>query len=126
HAAIRKVNEEAFRESVEADLVDRIRASARFVPELSLVAEVDEQVIGHVMLSYVDIEPGGHAVLQVGPLAVIPSYQRRGVGSALMTEAIRIADARDEPLLLLEGDPRYYERFGFARADAWGIEPPPS
>jgi len=125
YAAIRRVNEEAFSESVEAELVELIRASDRFVPELSLVAESEGQALGHVMLSYVDIEPGGHRVLQVGPLAVIPSHQRRGIGIALMQEAIRVADARGEPLLLLEGNPAYYEPFGFTRADAVGIEPPP-
>ena len=64
-------------------------------------------------------------MLQVGPLAVLPSHQRRGIGSALMGETIRIADVRGEPLLLIEGNPKYYERFGFTRADAVGIEPPP-
>mgnify|MGYP003296887214 CR=1 FL=1 len=62
--------------------------------------------------------------LQVGPLAVLPAHQRRGIGTALMKETIRTADARAEPLLLIEGNPKYYERFGFSRADAVGIEPP--
>ena len=124
HAAIRRVNEEAFGGTEEADLVEAIRASDRFVPDLSLVAESRGQTLGHVMLSYVDVEPGGHRVLQVGPVAVVPSHQRQGIGSALMEEAIRLADARGEPLLLLEGNPRYYERFGFSRADESGIEPP--
>jgi putative acetyltransferase len=125
YEAIRAVNEQAFGDTTTADLVEMIRASDRFVPELSLVAVSQGQALGHVMLSYVDIEPDGHRVLQVGPLAVIPSHQRHGIGSALMHEAIRLADARGEPLLLIEGNPRYYERFGFSRADAVGIEPPP-
>jgi putative acetyltransferase len=58
-------------------------------------------------------------------VAVLPSHQGRGIGSALMEETIRIADARGEPLLLIEGNPKYYERFGFTRTDAAGIEPPP-
>jgi putative acetyltransferase len=123
-AEIWKVNEEAFRRAVEADLVDVIRASDRFVPELSLVATVEEDIVGHVLLSYVEIEPGAHPVLQLGPLAVLPSHQRRGVGSALMNEAVRVTDARGEPLILLEGNPRYYERFGFRRSDESGIEAP--
>jgi putative acetyltransferase len=123
-AAIRKVNEEAFGRSVEADLVDTIRASDRFVPELSLVATLEEDVVGYVLLSYVSIEPGAHPVLQLGPLAVLPSHQRRGVGSALMNEAVRLTDARGEPLILIEGNPRYYERFGFRRSDESGIEAP--
>jgi putative acetyltransferase len=125
HTAIRTVNELAFGDTETADLVDLIRASDRFVPDLSLVATSEGQTLGHVMLSYVDIEPGSQRVLQVGPVAVVPSHQRRGIGSALMEEAIRLADERGEPLLLLEGNPAYYERFGFRRADEAGIEQPP-
>lgn len=124
HDAIRKVNDEAFGDPLEAKLVDAIRESDRFLPELSLVAVSEGQTRGHVISSYVDVEPGARRVLQVGPVAVLPPHQRRGIGSALMEETIRIADARGEPLLLIEGNPKYYERFGFIRADAVGIEPP--
>jgi putative acetyltransferase len=125
HDGIRNVNDEAFGEPIDAKLVDAIRASDRYVPELSLVAVSEGLTLGHVISSYVDVEPGARRVLQVGPLAVLPSHQRRGIGTALMKETIRIADARAEPLLLIEGNPKYYERFGFSRADAAGIEPPP-
>ena len=125
YAAIRLVVDAAFGDTITGDLVEMIRASDRYVPELSLVAVSEGLSLGHVMSSYVDLVPGNRRVLQVGPLAVVPSHQRCGVGSALMEETIRLADARVEPLLLIEGDPRYYERFGFRRADAAGIEPPP-
>jgi putative acetyltransferase len=125
HDAIRRINDEAFGETTESELVDAIRASDRFVPQLSLVAVSEGQSLGHVISSYVDLVPGTRRVLQVGPLAVVPSHQRRGIGSALMEETIRLADARGEPLLLIEGNPKYYVRFGFTRADASGIEPPP-
>jgi putative acetyltransferase len=125
HEAIRTVNDEAFGDPIDAKLVDAIRASDRFLPDLSLVAVSEGQTLGHVISSYVDVEPGARRVLQVGPLAVLPSHQRRGIGTALMEETIRIADVRAEPLLLIEGNPKYYERFGFSRADAVGIEPPP-
>ena len=124
HDAISEINDEAFGSPVEAKLVDAIRASDRFLPELSIVAVSEGQTCGHVISSYVDVEPGARRVLQVGPLAILPSHQRRGIGSALMEETIRVADARGEPLLLIEGNPKYYERFGFTRADAVGIEPP--
>jgi len=125
HDAIRKIVDDAFGDTITGDLVAAIRASDRFVPELSLIAGSQGQALGHVMSSYVDVEPGSRRVLQVGPLAVTPSHQRRGIGSALMEETIRIAEERGEPLLLIEGNPKYYERFGFTRADSVGIEPPP-
>jgi putative acetyltransferase len=129
YAAIRSVVDEAFGDTITGDLVEMIRASDRYVPELSLVAVSQGQSLGHVMSSYVDVVvvPGKDRVrfLQVGPLVVAPPQQLRGVGSALMEETIRLADERGEPLLLIEGNPKYYERFGFRRADEVGIEPPP-
>ena len=122
---IRSIVDEAFGETQTSRIVDGIRASDRFVPGLSLVAESDGQSVGHVISSYVDLVPGTRRVLQVGPLAVVPSHQRQGIGTALMEETVRIADERGEPLLLLEGNPKYYGRFGFTRADEHGIEMPP-
>jgi putative acetyltransferase len=122
---IRRINDEAFGSTIEAKLVAAMRASDRFVPELSLVAVSEGQTVGHVISSYVDLVPGTRRVLQVGPLAVLPSHQRRGVGTSLMHETIRVAEERGEPLLLIEGSPKYYGRFGFTRADEVGIEPPP-
>jgi predicted N-acetyltransferase YhbS len=125
HAAIKRIVDEAFGGTIEGEIVDAIRASDRFVPELSLVAVSDREPVGHVISSYADVVPDTRRVLLVGPLAVLPPYQRRGIGSALMQETIRLADERGEPLLLIEGNPKYYGRFGFTRADDAGIEPPP-
>src|SRR5919198_1669230 len=104
---IRRINDEAFRDPSDAQLIDMIRASDRFVPELSLVAVSGGQILGHVISSYVDLVPGTRRVLQVGPLAVLPSHQRHGIGAALMEETLRTADERGEPLLLIEGNPKY-------------------
>jgi putative acetyltransferase len=125
HKTIRRIVDEAFGDTITSKIVDAIRATDRFVPELSLVAVSEGQSVGHVISSYVDLVPGTRRVLQVGPLAVVPSHQRRGVGTALMEETIRIADERGEPLLLIEGNPAYYGRFGFTRTDERGIEQPP-
>jgi putative acetyltransferase len=125
HDIIRQIVDEAFGDTITSKIVDGIRESDRFVPGLSLLAVSEGQSLGHVISSYVDVVPGTSRVLQVGPLAVVPAYQRQGIGTALMQETIRIADELGEPLLLIEGSPKYYGRFGFTRADAMGIEPPP-
>ncbi len=105
HDTIRRIVDEAFGDTITSAIVDGIRASDRFVPELSLVAVYEGQSLGHVISSYVDVVPGSRRVLQVGPLAVVPSHQRRGIGTALMWQT--------------------YGRFGFTRADEHGIEMPP-
>ena len=121
-AAIRELTHAAFGRELEALIPERVRATDRFVPELSLVAEEDGEVVGHVLLSEFDL--GATRVLQLGPLSVAPERQRRGIGSALVHEALARADARGEPLVLLEGDPAYYGRFGFRPAAELGIEAP--
>jgi len=126
HDSIRRIVDDAFGDTVTSAIVDAIRATDRFVPDLSLVAVFEGQSLGHVISSYADLlVPDTRRVLQVGPLAVVPSHQRRGIGTALMQETIRLADERGEPLLLIEGNPAYYGRFGFTRTDEHGIEMPP-
>jgi putative acetyltransferase len=120
---ILRVTEEAFGSRVEAELVRLIHDSPGFVPELSLVAEKDGCVVGHVMLSYVHLEDDGarHRVLSLAPLSVARAQQRHGVGTALVREAVRRADERSEPLVILEGSPAYYGRLGFTDARDAGI-----
>lgn len=120
--AVREVQETAFGEVREAELVDAVRASDRYVPELSLVAEEDGEVVGHVMLSYVDL--GDARVLCLAPVGVRPERQGRGIGGALVREALQLADERGEPLVVLIGNPAYYGRFGFRPAEELGLEHP--
>jgi len=94
-------------------------------PDLSFVAEEEGRIVGHVMNTWSWIEGSGIRVLQLSPLGVLPAYQGRGHGFALVRASLDAVRARGEPLLLLEGDPRYYGRFGFVRADELGLLPPP-
>jgi putative acetyltransferase len=124
HAAIAGVVAAAFGSQAEARLVDAIRVSANFVPELSLVAEIDGTVVGHVMISFVTLRSaeGDRPILSLSPLAVAPDHQRRGTGRALVDEACARADARGEPLVVLEGSPDYYGRLGFEHCEPLGVE----
>jgi len=123
-AAIASVVEAAFTSSVEARLVEAIRASAEYIPELALVAEIDGRVVGHVMVSGAVIELKGERIpiVMLSPLAVVPEFQKRGIGSALVRDVTAEADRRGHPFVILEGSPVYYGRFGFEHALPHGIE----
>lgn len=124
HESIRQVVALAFGSDVEAILVDRIRASPEYVPEMALVAEIDGDVVGHVMISHAAIrsDNGERRISMLSPLAVTPDRQRSGVGSALVRTATAIADERGESVVILEGSPDYYGRLGFEHALLWGID----
>ena len=121
---IHDVTEAAFaaRPGGEAGLVGALRADPGWIPALSLVAEVDGAVVGHVVCTRGSV--GDAPALGLGPLSVLPSHQRSGVGKALMHTVLGAADALDEPLVVLLGDPDYYSRFGFVPASTCGITPP--
>jgi putative acetyltransferase len=107
-----------------ADMVAGIRTSPLYRPGLAFVARAGTRVVGFVMLSGTDVTDDvgtRREVLTLTPLAVLPECQRRGIGSALVRAALREADRRCEPLVVLEGSPRYYGRLGFRFAPAHGI-----
>lgn len=108
-----------------AALVHDIRRSDNYVPDLALVAEKDGDIMGHILLSYVTLRGKEEtAVLLLSPLGVRPDHQRLGIGTALVRAALKVAEARKEPLVVVEGVPSYYPRLGFERARPRGIEPP--
>ena len=125
--AVQKTVQLAFGRLNEAELVERLRESDYYVPELALVAEREGDIVGHVMLTYVELrgEDCSLAVLGLAPLAVRPDAQHQGVGAALVEAGLAGAEARHEPLVVVLGHPRYYTRFGFEPARPHGIEPPP-
>ena len=116
-AAIAEVTSAAFDGSPKA-----LRIVAEVKPSISLVAEVDGVVVGHTMLS--PMRMGELRPLQLSPLSVAPAHQGQGIGSALVREALRLADEAREPAVLLLGHPSYYPRFGFEPATPLGILAP--
>ncbi|WP_232274621.1 GNAT family N-acetyltransferase [Paenibacillus sp. 481] len=126
--AIRTVNNLAFKGEGEAKLVEAIRASAFFVPELSLVAVTNEgaEVIGHVMFSTISIETSSGTVPTLGlaPMAVSPDYQQQGIGSALIRAGLKKCEELGYEHVVVLGHPDYYPKFGFVPAHTKGIACP--
>lgn len=122
-AAIGAVVAAAFDSVAHSDLVERIRASPGYEPDLALVAVAGGVVVGHVMISRAILrnDAGDRRICMLSPLAVAPAHQRHGIGGALVTAVLAAADARGEPLVVLEGSPVYYGRFGFEPATTHGI-----
>ncbi|RKS72126.1 putative acetyltransferase [Actinomadura pelletieri DSM 43383] len=126
--AVRDVHLRAFGDhgQVVADLVDTLRDTITPGNGLSLVAEHDEQVVGHVMFtrSLLDAPQRLVEVQVLSPLAVRPEYGGRGIGSALVRHGLEILTERAVPLVFLEGDPTYYSRFGFTPGGDKGFRKP--
>jgi putative acetyltransferase len=116
YPAVRQVNELAFGRLDEAVLVDKLRAVAD--PQISLVAVMDERVVGHIFFSPVSIESGDSSslVLGLGPLAVLPEYQKQGLGSQLVREGLTACQRIGCSVVVVLGHPEYYPRFGFVPA----------
>lgn len=107
---------------VEVGLVHRLRDSAAWIPGQSLVADLDDGLVGHCLCTRGRLS--GQPVLALGPIGVMRSHQGKGVGTSLMNSAIDIATDMGESLIGLVGDPRYYGRFGFVAGSSLGIGPP--
>ncbi len=121
YTAVRQVNELAFGGSDEAVLVDKLRAVAD--PQILLVAVKDAQVVGHIFFSPVSIEISDAAVLALGlaPMAVLPQYQRQGIGSQLVRQGLKECQRMGCTVVVVLGHPEYYPRFGFVPAKEKGL-----
>jgi putative acetyltransferase len=112
----------AFGQPGEADLVTVLR---QHCPEfISFVAVVNDRVIGHVLFTPVTIETPENRIQGMGlaPLAVLPDYQRQGVGSQLVRVGLKALETNKQPFVVVLGEPHYYSRFGFVAASIYDIE----
>ncbi|GIG20944.1 hypothetical protein Cch01nite_16680 [Cellulomonas chitinilytica] len=108
-------------------MLDGLRATAEaWIPGLSFVARLDDQPVGHVLLTRCWIETSRRRVdaLMLTPLSVVPEHQGQGIGTALVAHALAVATAGGWPLVVLEGSPHFYGRRGFAAAEPLGFPSP--
>jgi putative acetyltransferase len=116
-SAIRDVNRRAFGRDEEADIVDALRANGAV--SLSLVATVDDLVVGHILYSPVLI--GRLQGVGLAPMAVLPEHQRRGIGSRLVEAGNRQLEIAGCPFVVVLGHAAFYPRFGFRPARSIGV-----
>jgi len=112
--------EQAFRNEMISDkkeqfLVERLRKSDGFIPELSIVAEVNQKIVGYILLTKIIIEtnPESETSLALAPVAVLPTFQKKGIGGRLIEEAHRIAKELGYKSVILLGHEKYYPKFGY-------------
>ena len=115
--AIREVNRRAFAQEQEGNIVDALRSNGAAL--LSLVAIVDREVVGHIMYSPATVDDTIGAAL--GPMAVLPEFQRQGIGSRLVEAGNERLKAQGCPFIIVVGHAEYYPRFGFTPASKHGI-----
>lgn len=109
-------------DGTEQDLVVRLRDCEAFIPELSLVAEINGTVVGHILFTKVEI--GDTVQLALAPLAVLPEYQKQGIGQALIQAGHKKASELGYEYSVVLGSELYYPRFGYEPASNYGIRPP--
>lgn len=121
---VRKVNEAAFGRSDEADLIDRLRSEGAVL--LSLVAEFDTGIIGHILFSRMTVESehGPVAAVSLAPMAVLPDHQGRQIGRQLVRHGLAQLRDCNERIVIVLGDAHYYARFGFSSEKARGLTSP--
>lgn len=122
--AIRGVNQAAFGQPGEARLVDLLREQGAL--PVSLVVEVTGVVVGHIAFSPVtlDRQPEVPGAVGLGPMAVLPAYQRQGIGLAMIRAGLDACREAGFDLVVVLGHPTYYPKAGFETADRFGISSP--
>ena len=106
-------------DGTEQDLVVSLRSSRAFIPELSLVAEINGRIVGHILFTKAAV--GSRPVLALAPLSVKPEFQRQGIGSALIRKGHAIAASLGYSHVIVLGSDQYYPRFGYVPAASLGV-----
>lgn len=125
HRKVYEINKLVFNQENESMLIEKIRVGDSYVPELSLVAELDGEIIGHILFSKIKIlGEAEYESLALGPMAVVPKHQKKGIGGKLLTTGLEIAKELGFESVIVVGHKDYYPRFGFEKASKWNIKCP--
>ena len=131
HRIVAQIISAAFENVSESDhsesgLVERLRKSDAFIPKLSLVAELNGEIVGHILLTKIKIKNDIETFdsLALAPVSVEPEYQHKGIGGQLILESHKIAKKLGYPSIILVGHEKYYPKFGYKKASAFNIKIP--
>ena len=120
--SIRYVNEQAFGQKKEADIIEKLRNRAAL--SVSLVAVLKNKVVGHIAFSpaVIESENSSFAAIALAPMSVLPAHQRKGIGSQLVQAGLEECRRLGQEIVVVLGHPAYYPRFGFVPAKQKGID----
>ena len=123
---ITRLHNLAFNQTEEGKIVKRLRKTSDFISDLSLVAKIEKDVVGHVLFYPIKIktDTGKCNSLALAPMSVHPDHQKKGIGSNLIRKGLATAKRLGFHSVIVLGHSSYYPRFGFKPANKWGINPP--
>lgn len=115
-----------FSDENESELIRRLRVSPEYIPELSLVAEYENQVVGHILFTPISIESRNKSfpTLSLAPISILPKFQQLGIGSMLINKGHELAKQMGFNSVIVLGHPEYYPRFGYKPISNWPIKSP--
>ncbi|MFC1630013.1 GNAT family N-acetyltransferase [Patescibacteria group bacterium] len=121
---IYEINKQAFNDEIEAKLINIIRHSSNFIPNLSLVALKDNKIVGHILFSQARIKnkETERPILILAPIAVLPEFQKQGIGSLLVKRGLEVSQSLNYDIVALIGYPEFFSFFGFVSAKSNGLE----
>jgi predicted N-acetyltransferase YhbS len=126
YSDIKLINDLAFGQKQEGELIANLRIRPEYIKELSLVACSGKKIVGHILFFPVTISANGSAIetISLGPMSVLPEFQKKGVGGALIINGMKKAEKMGYKSIVVLGHPGYYPKFGFSRSSLWRIKAP--
>ena len=123
---IKSVNDKAFGQENEGKIVENLRKNEKYISDLSLVAEIDNKIVGHILFFPIKVisQKNEYETLSLAPMSVLPNYQKMGIGLKLIAYGIKAAKKAGYTSIIVLGHSDYYPRFGFVPASTFGIKPP--